>query len=120
MLIMSTRPVAAIIQAVSPESILDGAPSASAGAAPDITASKTDKTRIGDALLVMDDPPEATPVKVSSPQRPGRQFPPARWYRYLERVRVGLTGADAYSAVDAGHEDLAVADLAGLGGVGDG
>jgi hypothetical protein len=57
MLIMSTKPVAAIIQAVSPESILDGAPSASAGAAPHITGNKTHKTRIGDVLLVMDEAP---------------------------------------------------------------
>src|SRR5262249_31831525 len=32
---------------------------------------------------------------------------------------VGLAGADAYRAVDAGDEDLAVADLAGLGRVRD-
>src|SRR5215204_7340357 len=40
--------------------------------------------------------------------------------RYSERVGVGLTGADAHRVFDRGDENLAVADLAGLGGVVDG
>ena len=34
----------------------------------------------------------------------------------LERVDVGLAGADAHRLIDRGDENLAVADLAGLGG----
>src|SRR5215207_8409802 len=37
----------------------------------------------------------------------------------LQRVGVGLAGADAHRALDAGDENLAVADLPGLGGRGD-
>src|SRR5579864_689094 len=37
-----------------------------------------------------------------------------------QRAVVGLPGADAYHALDIGDEDLAVADLAGLGGLHDG
>ena len=40
--------------------------------------------------------------------------------RCSERVGVGLAGADAHGLIDRRDEDLAVADLAGLGGVGDG
>src|ERR1043166_5828860 len=38
----------------------------------------------------------------------------------LERVGVGLTGADAHHVIDVQHENLAVADLAGLRGRRDG
>jgi len=38
----------------------------------------------------------------------------------LECCGVALAGADAHGVIEAKHEDLAVADLAGLGGAGDG
>ena len=38
---------------------------------------------------------------------------------FLERVVVGLAGADAHGAIEVVDENLAVADLAGLGGVAD-
>ena len=37
-----------------------------------------------------------------------------------EGGRVGLAGADAHGVLEIGDENLAVADLAGLGGRGDG
>src|SRR6266849_668574 len=44
---------------------------------------------------------------------------PARTVNGSERVGVGLAGADAHRVLEIEHEDLAVADLAGLGGGGD-
>src|SRR5579864_32129 len=38
----------------------------------------------------------------------------------LDRVGIGLAGADAHRVIQPGHEDLAVPDLAGAGGRGDG
>jgi hypothetical protein len=38
----------------------------------------------------------------------------------LERRSVGFAGADAYRLVETENEDLAVTDLAGFGGSGDG
>src|ERR1700758_2205052 len=38
----------------------------------------------------------------------------------LQRGRVGFAGADADGVIESGDEDLAVADLAGLGGARDG
>src|ERR1700755_1952729 len=40
--------------------------------------------------------------------------------RGLKRVRAAFAGADAHGLLDAGDEDLAVADLAGVGGLLDG
>ena len=43
------------------------------------------------------------------------------WFvrRRSERVVVGFAGADAHRVIERGDENLAVADLSGLGGVGD-
>src|SRR5262245_52818450 len=110
MVIISTRPVAAIIQAVSPASIAGGAASASAGVAP----SPSKEMVVIALLVVMVVPRRATPVAEASvcPLRnDGAQC--------LQRVAVGLARANAHGAVDAGDENLAVADLSGLGRVGD-
>src|SRR5690554_1104192 len=40
--------------------------------------------------------------------------------RRLQRVGTGLAGADAYRLLQVDDEDLAVADLAGVGGLDDG
>src|SRR5262245_2602661 len=47
-------------------------------------------------------------------------YPNAVGARALQSRGIGLAGADAHGAVDAVDEDLAVADLAGLGGPYDG
>ena len=39
---------------------------------------------------------------------------------FLERVRAGFAGTDAHDLFEVGNENLAVADLAGVGGLFDG
>src|SRR5262249_15561166 len=64
-------------------------------------------------VVVMNNPPiERRPMR-------GVWLPSADAIAPLQRVTVGLAGADAHCALDAGDKDLAVADLAGLGRVGD-
>src|SRR5215471_4730898 len=98
---MSTRAVAAIIQAVSAPSILAAVSCASAG--------------------------EAAKAKLSAAMRPHAMrvvalliLSPPLCVRLLQRVGVGLAGANTHGLIDGGDEDLAVADLAGLGGRDDG
>src|SRR5262245_17169145 len=56
---------------------------------------------------------------ISTGAEPPRLSTRRRKIRRLERVGVGLAGADAHRALDPVHENLAVADLSGLGGIGD-
>src|SRR3954469_16228647 len=100
MLIISTRPVAEIIHAVSAASILAGcaAACASAGAAVTNVA-----TQLSAPLRAIANPVISPPPILS----------------FLQRVVVGLAGADAHGAIEVVDKDLSVADLAGLGGVAD-
>src|SRR5215470_15517326 len=86
MLIISTKPVAAIIQAVSPVSIWAAA-AASAGVGAEAAASSAQAAlaRRNRGRLIM-----------------------------LSSQRVGLASADADRLAQLGDENLAVADLAGL------
>ena len=95
MVIIRTSAVAAIIQAVSPASILLGRRLRQAGEA--AIAAERHGANAADA---------ASDVVMSAPRDK---------FRRSQRVRIGLAGADAHRVVDAGDEDLAVADLAGLG-----
>ena len=102
MLIISTRPVAIIMKPVSAASILAGvvAACAKAGVA-EMASSVATKAAMplrADASAVMQIPPKLFEAE------------------FLERVVIGLAGADAHGGVDVVDEDLAVADLAGLGG----
>src|SRR3982750_1365244 len=101
MVIISTRAVEASIQAVSPVSIF-GPSSAMAGAAASSAIAAPASTRAGILIVVV------------SPVRSGAASAAS------ERRRVGLAGADAERRLHVQHEDLAVADLVGAGGLGDG
>src|SRR5882724_1131817 len=101
MVIISTSAVAEIIQAVSPPSIFDVISCASAGTA---AKTKPSVTAMPHAML---------PLCLVMLVPPG-------YFRRLQRVRAGLAGPDAHRLIDGGDEDLAVTDLAGLGGRNDG
>src|SRR5690242_1327490 len=100
MVIISTRAVEASIQAVSPVSIF-GPSSAMAGAAASSAMAAPASTRTGILIVVV------SLVRFGSAAA-------------SERRRVGLAGADAERPLHVQHEDLAVADLVGAGGLGDG
>src|SRR5215467_15770486 len=100
MVIISTSAVAAIIQAVSPPSIFDVISCASAVVAAQIKPSVAAMPHAMRPLSL---------VMVSPLDRSG-----------LQRVHVGFAGSDAHGLIDRGGEDLAVADLSGLGGRNDG
>src|SRR4029079_2370713 len=102
MLIISTSPVAEIIHAVSAASILAGAAAACASAG---------VTAIAISMAAQVDAPAraSVPLIIISPRR----------LVILQRVVVGLAGADAHRAIEVVNEDFSVADLAGLGGVAD-
>src|SRR5262245_27025994 len=91
MVIISTRPVALIIQAVSAPSIF--APCANAGEAKSAAAIMVGARR--------------TNTRVMSS--------PSVRFHFLECVGVGLAGADARGVFQAEHEDFSVADLSGAG-----
>src|SRR5215468_769123 len=91
MVIISTRPVAPIIQAVSAPSIF--APCANAGEAKSAAAIMVGARR--------------TNTRVMSS--------PSVRFHFLECVGVGLAGADAHGVFQAEHEDFSVADLSGAG-----
>src|SRR6188768_3786718 len=98
MLIISTRPVAEIIQAVSAASILAGcaAACAKAGDAANAISMATGlraPVRANNCLIIV------------SP----------RSLDFLERVVVGLAGADAHGAIEVVDKDFSVADLPSLG-----
>src|SRR5262245_61624863 len=125
MVIISTSAVAEIIQAVSAASIFGGgAVSASAGTQPSAMekAAMPQNARTGNAFVVIDSPLvgrlrwRCSPSTGAKPPGPTR----AASNRVLQSVRIGLAGADAHRALDSVDENLAVADLAGLGGVGNG
>src|SRR4029079_1096976 len=113
MLIISTSPVAAIIRAVSPESIFGcAASSANAGAALDSMAKNAmHVVRIRDVSAVM-----MSPV---SPQLPRSLRSAQKAHERSQCIRISLAGADAHRSFDGCDENLAVANLAGLGGVRD-
>src|SRR3954462_13121364 len=122
MVISSTSPVAAIIQAVSPASILDAGVCAKAG----VTANSASGARRSKVFMVS--PPSllrhARPCAghprlpshakdVDGRDKPGHDAKP------LQPVGISLVGADAQRVLDLDDENLAIADLAGLGGPGD-
>src|SRR5215813_3308284 len=100
MVIISTSAVAEIIQAVSAPSISAVASCASAGATAKITLS----------VAAMPHAMRPLSLVMLSPWMLQR----------LQRVHVGLAGPDTHRLIDRGDEDLAVTDLAGLGGRNDG
>src|SRR5687767_39203 len=68
-------------------------------------------------------PPQMTLLAAShvpNAPRPGGPRQPPRPLIELERVRVSFPGANAQRALDAVDKNLAVADLSGLGRIGDG
>src|SRR4051812_46976197 len=99
MLIISTRPVAEIIHAVSAASILAGC--AAAWATPGVAAISI-ATQPSAPLRAITNPVISPPIS-----------------SFLQRVVVGLAGADAHGAIEVVDKDFPVADLAGLGGVAD-
>src|SRR5579859_7373668 len=108
MVISSTRPVETRIQAVWPESRC-GVTAAAGSAAPGGVASWA-KARPAASS-------EATPTAIALPARIVRFIiskPPKT--SCLQRVIVGFARADADRLHDVEDEDLAIADLAGLGG----
>src|SRR5262249_11424446 len=94
--IISTRLVAEIIQAVSAASILDVVSCASVGTAAKPKPSAAATAQVMRVLSLLMLPPSMAQV--------------------LQCVRVGLSGPDAHRLVDRRHEDLAVTDLTRLGG----
>src|SRR5689334_4843995 len=98
MLISSTRPVDAIIQAVSPESILAACAAVCANAGVMVAAHEAAMPKAAptcaDKVLVM--------------------FPPSQFYS--ECVVIGFPGSDAHGAAQVIDKDFPVADLSGLGG----
>src|SRR5215813_11928381 len=109
MLIISTKPVAAIIQAVSPLSTFGAVASASAGVASDaLVSTMSGATRCSVFLMV--------PLVSDNRRRTTRRHRLAGPSVRSQRVGVGLAGADADRVADVGDEDLSVADLPGLGG----
>src|SRR3954447_17043452 len=102
MLIISTRPVAEIIQAVSAASILAGCAAACAKA--------------GDAANAIN-----TATELRAPARANIRLIiiSPRSLDFLERVVVGLTGADAHGAIEVVNKDFSVADLPGFGSAAD-
>src|SRR3954469_25174315 len=96
MVIISTSAVEVSIQAVSPVSIFGPSSCARAGAAASSATAAPASTRAG-ILIVL------SPIESGSPAS--------------ERRHVGLAGADAERPLHVQHEDLAVADLVGAGGL---
>src|SRR4029450_6336636 len=105
MVIISTRAVEVSIQAVSPVSSLgfSSAASASAGSSSVPAAPRPASSGLSLSFIVY------VPWIVAWFTDAGSQ-----------RLGAGLAGADADRLLDAGDEDLAVADLAGAGGLADG
>src|SRR5262245_3689447 len=101
MVIISTSAVAEIIQAVSAPSIFAVASCASTGAAA--------KMKLSVAAM----PHAIRPLSLVMLVPPG-------CFARLQGVHVGLAGPDAHRFIDRRDEDLAVADLARLGGRNDG
>src|SRR5262245_44009604 len=95
MVIIKTRPVAPIIQAVSAGSILESCANADEAASAVVVVRAMRKN-----ARVMSIP----------------QFP---FTVLLKSVHVGLTRSNAHGALDRHDENLAIADLAGAGGGGD-
>src|SRR5262245_41155366 len=108
MLIISTKPVAAIIQAVSPLSILGAAASASAGVTSAALVSTVNVVTRRSVVVLMV-PPSCQATEAGRQQREAslRRCPSV----VSKRVGVGLAGADAERLADIGDEDLSVADL---------
>src|SRR5262245_54407745 len=98
MLIISTRAVAEIIQAVSAASIF-GAGAAGAGACASTGVTISAATAA------------ANPARI---QRATASFVMLTPLSFLERVVVGFAGADAHGAVNIADKNFAVADLTGL------
>src|SRR5436190_4486495 len=143
MVMSSTSAVAAIIQAVSPASILGALAvtiSANAGvatSAPERTSAAQNGRRL---FMVSPRSPILSFVMAGldpaihafaccPPSRRGcsaiRAFTPVfdgLWSgmtQRLQRIAIGLAGANAHRVLDLDHENLAVADLAGFGRAGD-
>src|SRR3954453_17595457 len=97
-----------IIHAVSAASILAAAVCAQAGAPVAASASNAiaHAMRMRDVFVVM----------VVPPLHALKRLMPAPVMTGSERVGVGFAGTDAHRVFDRRDEDLAVADLAGLGG----
>src|SRR5215813_10746156 len=104
MVIIRTSAVEVSIQAVSPVSSLglSSAASASAGKSNAAIPAKPPSDEWTFSFIVL-------------PSRPKL----LSWLAGLERIGAGLAGADADRLLDAGDEDLAVADLAGAGRLAD-
>src|SRR5665213_18331 len=106
MVIISTKPVAAIIQAVSALSMVGAAAlCAKADDVVSVAASVIDVTAKRCSARIISFPPEFIELYACCFE--------------LERVDVGFAGADAHGLLDRRHEDFSVADLAGARGIGE-
>src|ERR1700676_54496 len=122
MVISSTSAVLASIQAVSPESSFGGASSANAGAAARMVVARAVRPQLKRGRFIA-----SVSLGYFSNGAMGRTssgpYDPAQGVvakaTCSERGDVGFTGADPHRSFHIKHKNLAVADFAGIGGLGD-